>query len=151
MPLLRFTRGEGLYGYIVRWGTLSAFAHVGFKLDDGLVLDATPTYGVAIREAKDDETTEYFRVLAPRRHMDEAVTIALQQVGRPYDWSAIYGAVFRRDWCDDSSYFCAELVEFAFSKAHYPLVRDGHRYNRITPRDLLLSPRIRQVIPLDGK
>jgi uncharacterized protein YycO len=151
MPLLRFTRGEGLYGYIIRLGTFSDFSHVGFKLDDGLVLDATPTYGVSVREAKDDDTTQYYRILAPRKYMEAALSYAMLQVGRPYDWSAVWGTIIRRDWCDDCKFFCSELVESAFSQAHYPLVRDSKHFNRITPRDLLLSPRIRQVIPPNGQ
>jgi uncharacterized protein YycO len=151
MPLLRFSSGAGFYAALVRFSTWSPFSHVGFKLEDGLVLDATPNCGVSIRDAVDDDTTQYYRILAPKRHMDEAVRIALLQVGRPYDWSAIYGGLFRRDWCDDGMFFCSELIEFAFSRAHFPLIRDSKHFNRITPRDLLLSPRIRQVIPLDGK
>jgi len=149
MVLLRFSRGSGLAGWIVRTATWSSFSHVGFKLEDGFVLDATPEHGVAIRMAEDDETTQYFQILAPTKYINDAISYARLQLGKPYDWTAIYGMAIRRDWWDDRSYFCSELCEAAFSHAHYPLVRDSKKFDRITPRDLLLSTRIKQIIPPD--
>lgn len=147
MTLLRFTRGTGIGGYIVRLSTWSSFAHCGFKLDDGFVLDATPEHGVSLRKAEDDDTTIYFKILAPKEYIDGAVEYAHQQLGKPYDWTAIYGMAIRRDWWDESKYFCSELLEAAFAHIHYPLVRDSKKFDRITPRDLLLSTRIKQIIP----
>jgi uncharacterized protein YycO len=146
MTLLRFSRGSGLADWIVRASTFADYAHVGFKLNDGLVLDATPSNGVTFREAQDDGTTIYFQPLAPKAHIDRAVEWAKLQIGRPYDWSAIAGFVFRRDWhSDDSKWFCSELIEAAFSNAGWPLLRDSKHFDRITPRDLLLSTRIKSA------
>jgi uncharacterized protein YycO len=127
-------------------GTFCYYSHVGFKLEDGLVLDATPSYGVAFREAQDDETTIYFQPIAPKAHIEKAVSWAKEQIGRPYDWTAIRGFVLQRDWhSDDSKWFCSEMICAAFTNAGWPLVRDGHLFDRITPRDLLLSTRIKPV------
>jgi len=146
MTTIRFTRGTGFGGAVVRIATWSPFAHVGFKLDDGKVLDATPDFGVSIRDAIDDETTEYWKILAPRQHIADAVSYATRQVGKPYDWNAIYGLILRKDWHEDSKFFCSELVEAAFDFVHWPLVRDAGRLDRITPRDLLLSPRLAKIV-----
>ena len=145
MISLRFSRGTGVAGAIVRWATWSPFAHVGFKLDNGKVLDATPEYGVSVRDAEDDKTTQYWRILAPKQHISDAVEYARLQVGKPYDWTAIYGMAARRDWHRDDKFFCSEIVEAAFDHVHWPLVRDFGKLNRITPRDLLLSMRIMRV------
>jgi uncharacterized protein YycO len=145
MTLLRFTRGSGLGAAVVRIGTWSWCAHVGFKLESGIVLDATPECGVAFRDAKDDETTQYYRPLAPKAHVDAAVRWAMLQVGRPYDWTAIYGMFVRRDWHKDDKWFCSELICGAFGAAQWPLLQDQRLYDRISPRDLLLSPRIKRV------
>lgn len=148
MILLRFTRGDGVAGAIVRWATWSPFGHVGFKLTDtGQVLDATPEFGVSLRIAEDDEYTRYFKILAPARVLEGAIAWAKRQEGKPYDWTAIYGIAFRRDWHKDDKWFCSELISGAMDYVHWPLLRDGRAYDRITPRDLLLSPRILPVVP----
>jgi len=145
MTTIRFTRGTGLACWIVRTATWDWSSHVGFKLDDGTVLDATPDFGVSIRNAVDDETTEYWKILAPKQHIANAVTYAKGQVGKPYDWKAIIGMGLRRDWHDDSKWFCSELVEGAFDFVHWPLVRDADLLDRITPRDLRMSTRIQKI------
>lgn len=144
MTLLRFSRGVGLADALVRVGACSPYANVSFKLANGMVLDATPQRGVSFRDPKDDETTIYFQFLAPKAHIDRAVEWATLQVGRPYDWSALRGWMVRRDWhIDDSRWFGSELVEAAFSAAGWSLLRDAKRFDRITPRDLLLSTRLK--------
>lgn len=146
MILLRFSRGTGFAGAVVRAATWSWCSHVGFKLDNGLVLDATPEYGVTVRDAKDDDSTRYFRPLAPASHVARALQWAHGQVGKPYDWTAIFGMTFRRDWhTDKSGWFCSEFVCQAFEEAGWCLVRDSGQVDRITPRDLLLSTALRPV------
>jgi uncharacterized protein YycO len=149
MTLLRFTRGVGLAGAIVRFATWSQFSHVGFRLDDGRVLDACPGIGVSIHEQIDEESdhAEYFSIEAPKVIIAGAVEWAKTQVGKSYDWTAIYGMAFRRDWHDDRAWFCSELVTAAFDQQHWPLIRDSDQYDRITPRDTHMSTRIRKCDP----
>lgn len=150
MILLRFSGGSGISAAVVKYGTWSPFAHVGFKLPDGSVLDATPTYGVLNRMAKDDETTEYWRPVYHQAKVKKAVEWAFGQVGKPYDWSGIlgftwrFGAPAKRNWRSQNAWFCSELVCEAFDVAHIPLLQDSGCFNRITPRDLLLSTMIKK-------
>lgn len=147
MTLLRFSRGTGRAASVVRFGSFGDYAEVGFKLETGLVLDATSGFGVMIREAQDDDTTIYFEFLAPRPHIHKAVSWAQGQVGAPYDWSAIFGWCRGRPdwWINESRWFPSELVAAAFIEARWPLVREGQLFDRITPRDLLLSTRIKPI------
>jgi uncharacterized protein YycO len=147
MTLLRFSRGTGRAAAVSRFGSFSDHAQVGFKLDTGLVLDSTPEFGVLVRDAQDDDTTLYFDFLAPGPHIHKAVAWAHAQVGAPYDWSAIFGwCRGTRDWwVDGKQWFSAEFVAAAFIEARWPLVRDGQAFSRITPRDLLLSTRIKPI------
>lgn len=148
MLTLRFSRGNGLAGWVVRTFTWSPFAHCGFKLDNGMVLDATPELGVTLREARDDATTQYWRLVDPPPGVEErALKWAMDQRGLPYDWTAIEGFIMRRDWHKNDRFFCSELIEAAFDRAGWPLVRDSWLADRITPRDLLLSERITRVRP----
>lgn len=136
MIRLRFSRGTGPAGALVRAATWSWCAHVGFALDGGWVLDATPAAGVALRQAVDDASTRYFAVPEPSQRV---LTLALSQEGRPYDWRGALGIGLHRDWQDEGRWFCSELVAWAFAAAGNPLLRTDH-LDRITPRDLLLSP-----------
>lgn len=151
MITLRFSAGVGWEAQVVKWGTWSSFSHVGFKLPDGTVLDASPKYGVMRRRATDDLTTEYWEALYPQRQVQAAVDWALTQVGKSYDWSAIAGFVIRcgkpakRDWHDQRAWFCSELVEQAFNEAGIPLLQDSGEFNRITPRDLMLSTNLIRI------
>jgi uncharacterized protein YycO len=142
--LIRFSRGTGWEGTVVRWATWSWAAHVGFRLPDGRVLDATPQFGVSIRTAATDEgTARYFLPHAPHDLVRNAVAYAAQQVGKPYDWTAIIGVAMRGDWHKPDKWFCSELIEAAMYEAGCELLNDDNHVDRITPRDLLLSPRMR--------
>jgi uncharacterized protein YycO len=146
LALIRFSPGVGTAGAIVRYATWSWCAHVGFKITDGgHVLDAAPGTGVSIHNVVDDPGTQYYRVDCPDAVLAKALHWALGQIHKPYDWTAIYGMAVHRDWHDESRWFCSELIEGAFDAAGYPLVVDNGLVNRITPRDLLLSPRLIRV------
>lgn len=145
---MRFSSGSGLGGAIVRWASFSQFAHVGFHLTDGSVLDATPRYGVSIRFPTDNDTTEYWTIEAPQAVIDAAFAWGKTQIGKPYDWSGIAGFVWRRGvprvrcWRDDEAWWCSEYMVECFNAAGFPLLNNSGSYNRITPRDLLLSYRL---------
>jgi uncharacterized protein YycO len=147
MVILRFSRGSSLGSAIIRFATWSDFSHVGFKLENGLVLDATPEFGVTVRDARDDATTQYCRVTPPDPLSARVMQWAYSQIGRPYDWAAIVGFALRRDWHRNDKWFCAEFVAEAFHQVRYDLLRFDGLVDRITPRDLLLSDRLERVRP----
>lgn len=60
---------------------------------------------------------------------------AYSQVGKPYDVTALLGLLVHRDWQEDDSWFCSELVSTSFDKAGYPLFRQ-ESVNRVTPQHL---------------
>ncbi len=145
MIKIRFSRGDGLAGAVVRAVTWSDYAHVGFKLRNGLVLDATPQYGVSVREAKDDAHTRYFAVRGVASlQAAKVLEFAWSQEDQPYDWTGALGVGFHRDWRRSGRWDCAELVAAAMEHAGYPLIRQDH-LDRVTPESLLLSP---YLIPL---
>lgn len=138
---LVFTRGEGISGTVIRWGTWSAAAHVGGWLDDRTVLDATPALGVAQHVGIAGDVVGLFRVDCAPEVERCAVAWAGRQIGKPYDWSAIAGFFVRRDWHSTGEWFCMELWLAAFEYAGWPLIRLRH-LNRGSPRDGMLSPRL---------
>ncbi len=138
MIRLRFSAGTGPAALLVRTVTWSWCAHVGFSLNDGFVLDATPEHGVDIRKTVDDSTTLYFDVDVPH---EPIMAVAMTQIGKPYDFRGCLGIGLHRDWQDEGYWFCSELVTWVCLKAGFPILRVDH-VDRITPRDLLLSPHL---------
>ena len=141
---LVFTRGEGMTGAVIRAGTWSRAAHVGGLLDDGMVLDATPSLGVALHPGISGRVVGLLAVACTPEVERTAVAWAHRQVGKPYDWTAIAGFFTRRDWHDPGAWFCMELWLAAFEHAGWPLLHLRH-VNRGSPRDGMLSPRLREI------
>ena len=124
----------------IRFTTRSWASHVEFwDADTQTTLGARAKGGVAIRPCSGDKYTKVEQFTAPG--ILEAYKWALTQVGKPYDYSAITGIAFDRDWHDEKKWFCSELVTVAFEKAGLPILstRPSACVYRITPRDLLLS------------
>jgi len=135
MVTLQFSCSRSIAASAIRFGTWSWCSHVDLVLPDGSLLGAIPG-GVQIHRLEEPARVERFRVAAD----EGAVVAAMQsQLGRPYDWDGILGWTFRRDWQEEDSWFCSELVAWAFQQAGNPLLR-AECVHRITPRDLLLSP-----------
>lgn len=138
--VLEFSDRPSLPGGLVKLATGAPVSHVDFVLDDGSLLGATPSGGVGVRDWTPGRRIERYAVEAPADVLD----LALSQVGKPYDLTAALGLFFRRDWRACDSWICSELVAWAFREAGAPLLRAEH-LARVTPRDLLLSPRLRPL------
>ncbi|WP_417545689.1 hypothetical protein [Marinobacter sp.] len=140
MITLQFSTTKGIGSRVIRWATWSPFSHVDLVLGDGRLLGATARYGVTVRDPEPVSALARFQVAAPAEVLDALNS----QIGRPYDWPGIFGWGFRRNWQEQDSWFCSELIAWAFREAGCPLLRFDRSY-RITPRDLLLSP---MLIPI---
>lgn len=55
----------------------------------------------------------------------------VSQLGKPYDWTALFGIFFRRDWQEDDSWFCSEHTETFISL--FERKRFNADASRITP------------------
>ena len=137
MITLRFSSGTGIAALGVRALTWSWCAHVSIIIDKTTVIDATPEYGVAIRKIDDSiEKTQYFEV---DMDYDIVIAFAKTQLGKPYDYSGCFGILIHHDMHEMNHWFCSEFVDWVSKQTGTPLVRSDH-LDRITPRDLLLSP-----------
>src|ERR1700726_703863 len=140
MITLRFGTSKGIGSFLIRWRTWSDYSHVDFVLPDGTLLGAQGD-GVKIRPSDYGKfiKTEFFDIDIDEVTSQRILDFANSQIGKPYDWKAIIGFAFRRDWMETDSWFCSELIEAAFEKNGALLIRTEH-LNRIAPSDLLLSP-----------
>lgn len=141
---LRFVTEPGLTSWTIRTFSWSDWSHVDFVLSNGKFLGARLDGGVQIREH------DY---LTPSRFCYASVEVygstrrvlgwATAQVGKPYDWRAILGFGFRRDWHDPGHWFCSELVAEAFKLKDSAIV-DNRAY-RITPQMVYESVRVEKL------
>lgn len=122
----------------IRYGTHSDWSHAGFwDSDRKATLSAMIKGGVTYRPL-------------PKKHLfltgngvELAYSWARTQLGKPYDWGAITGILLNHDWRKEGSWFCSELVAAAFERADYPLFDPMMDVQRITPRDLEMTPHLK--------
>lgn len=159
----------------IRHITWSQYSHVEFVLDEewqeamhqsatvllkalldsqtlsNLTIGARHKDGVQIRPSDYEPypLDDRFLVEVTPEQKQTLMKFVLDQVGKPYDTTAILGILAHRDWRRQDSWFCSELVAAAFEAADAPLLYVTPHVNRITPRDTSLSikliPKQKQV------
>jgi uncharacterized protein YycO len=138
MPIrVQIVTARGLVDAAIRFSTRSWASHAEFT--DGTHTFGARRDGVKHRLSASDHYTRLEQFTADG--VEEAYNWAINQAGKPYDFSAIFGIALNRDWHDESKWFCSELVAVAFEKVGHPLLstRPSAQSYRLTPRDLLLS------------
>ena len=137
---IHFAKSNTIGGWAIRFFTWSEWNHVAIEIDD-IVYDATLDGGVTSNTISHFKNrwgrTEVFEIDLP--DVDQTRDFLLQQIGKSYDISAIFGFMFRRDWDSQDRWFCSELVFIALSKGGVNFSQWLlKKSNRITPRDLKL-------------
>ena len=137
MIRLVFTRHRNLASLGLRTFLWSAWSHVAF-VDGDVIIEAAPFHGVRERPLKDllESVSHYEFVDVPCKNPDAVIAAARSQIGKPYDWTGVFGIAFRRKWQRGSKWFCSELIAGAFEMAGEPLFRVS--VFRITPRDVYI-------------
>jgi hypothetical protein len=115
---------------------------VNSKLDgDENLLGARMKKGVALRPLNYQKFKRVERVKLPATR-DQYLAFGdflHNQIGKPYDDTAILGFAFDRDWRDANHWMCSELMAAALEHCGffpYPLNSPA---NRVTPTDLMLA------------
>lgn len=144
MITIQFSSTNQLGSKAISFLTWSWASHVDFVLPDGKLFGSLAIKnggGPQIHEVRTNYSRiERYVVDAP----DDVLKFAMEQAGKPYDWQGILGILARkRNWEDDDSWFCSELVAYSFMKAGVPLLNEIPY--RITPRDLLISPLLKRI------
>lgn len=104
-------------------------------LEDNTVVDTTFLSGVRIQTL--DTFSEHYKDRVVREIVLPNELAAKQflydQIGKPYDWTALLGIIVRNvKWADDDSWFCSELVEGAIKAGG--LDRFVEKLSRIIPQ-----------------
>ena len=130
---LVFGRSHSPISWAIRFFTWSPWSHVAVAYD-GRVIESQAPRGVqsgtemAMRARYSETATVEFHHPDP----DALIAAMRSQLGKPYDYGAIVGFIFRRDWASPKRWFCSELVAWAFSATGRPLFR-SNEMDRVTP------------------
>lgn len=132
-----FTRRRSVGSLLLRTFLWSGWSHCAI-ISGASAIEAAAFGGVRVRslDALLGEASRSEIVEIPAADPDAVIVAALSQVGKPYDVPGVLGIGFRRRWQDADSWFCSELVAWAFEAAGAPLFRVEAW--RITPRDVYL-------------
>ena len=148
---LLFSSSNTIASRLIRAATWSRWSHVGIVHADASVVESVPRYGVGQAPKVDAicGADQYALGDIPCRDPDAIIEAALSQVGKPYDYSALLGLTFHRDWQEDDRWFCSELIAWAFAQAGEPLFR-AEALHRITPQHLWMLPPRREDAVVEG-
>lgn len=141
MKLLFTTKKRSPVSALIRFFTWSKYSHVDVIMsDENLVIGAYPGTGVTIagRHQRVAESKRWAIMDlgdVPIEYVEEHLK---SQIDKKYDWGGVLGFLSRRNWDKDDRWFCSELVVWACEQVGYRLFAE--RSNRITPRDLYISP-----------
>lgn len=152
MPTTRllFSTTDHLFSAGIRLCTWSEWSHVGL-VDGDTVIEATALHGVVRSPlpAAIGRAARWEFVDLPCTDPDAILSAAASQIGKPYDFGAVVGIGFRRNWQQDDRWFCSELVAWSFDRAGEPLFRAG-ALHRVTQQHLwMLAPNA--LIPAGGQ
>lgn len=114
-----YGRSDRLAGWLIRsFDTTAAnrWSHCGAIVDtdkSSFIVEARAGLGV-VSSGIDDFVARYSDVAIVCYDVPSAERgneWVLKQLGKPYDYLAVLGALFRASWQEDDSWQCAELVE----------------------------------------
>lgn len=137
---LMFSTTNLPFSWLIRTATWSTWSHVAL-VDGDSVIEAAAGYGV--RELPLSEATarnsHYEMVDLPARNPEAIIAAARSQLGKPYDWTAIWALGLRRDWQENDAWFCSELVAWAAAAAGEDWFRCS-ALRRVVPQHLWMLP-----------
>lgn len=131
---------------LIRAVTWSKYSHVALVLEDGTAIEATyPKVRRVSLETILAAHSKYVIVDIPTDCDKEIEEAAINQIGKPYDITALLGILVHRQWTDTDKWFCSELVAWCFAQGGHSLFREED-IHRITPQNLwmLTYPIIRK-------
>jgi hypothetical protein len=122
---LQFVLGNGLSSQAIAWFSSGTFSHVDAVLPDGTLLGARSDGcggqqpGVRIRPPAYETWKRRVVMSYPVPPAAEAKLYKFlkEQLGKPYDKTAIWGFAAGRDWRDPKDWFCSELQAAAMEAA----------------------------------
>lgn len=136
-----FSRSVSVFSYGVRFMTWSSFSHCGILTKENTIVESAFTLGGVVETSFTSfiERVKYYEIVElDCVDADAIIAAARSQIGKPYDWTGLIGiAVRKRNWQEDDSWFCSELIAWAFDQGGTPLFNTDD-IHRITPQNLYM-------------
>jgi hypothetical protein len=115
--VLQFVGSDDLGSAIIEYKGGGPYSHVDLVIDDGHLLGARSDEiggapaGVQIRPADYEQWAHIARITIDANEFQAAAfwAFAKEQIGKPYDETAIAAFIFGRNWRNPDSWFCSEL------------------------------------------
>lgn len=130
-----FCSNYNIGSLLIRLFTFSKWSHVGIVLDDNTVIDATGGKGVSVHSMHEFiskyRSIEEVSISIPDPIAAKAFLV--DQIGKPYDFTALFGLVLQRDWQEPDSWFCSELLEASLVAGGRKRFKDS--VSRIVPKE----------------
>lgn len=139
--ILQFSTTKDFGSWAIRQFTWSDWSHVDIVMPDGYLLGARQDGGVKKRQPGYGKFSKVQHMIA-KGAPESVYEYALSQWGKPYDWTSILNFGMHRDWRENDSWFCSELVMWSFEQAKWPLLNPEIPASRWTPRDVYVSPKL---------
>jgi uncharacterized protein YycO len=135
MKLIYTSKKHSLSSFFIRLFTFSKYSHCAIDLGDDMIIDTVLTTGVRTSTVAEFAAMYPDQVVIDIKVPDDinAYQFALEQVGKPYDWSAIISLAAQRDWQEPDKWFCSELVEAILAAGGLQRFRD--EVYKITPQE----------------
>jgi hypothetical protein len=156
MITLQFVQSSGLGSSAIQLFEHGWCSHVDCLMPDGTLLGSQSGIiggkpaGVQIRPLNYEPLTRWERVTLPLNDKQTAAFYAFlkDQIGKPYDETAIVAFAVDRNWREQDSWFCSELMAAALEASGWFTRALSNDFNKITPSDLLLLTSPWSVTPL---
>jgi hypothetical protein len=144
---LQFIQGENVFDKAIMAYSHGWATHVDAVMPDERLLGSQSHViggipeGVQIRPPKYEPFAKIIRVTLPASPQQEKVfwNFLNAQLGKPYDYAAIFGMAFGRDWHRDGSWFCSELAGVGLENCGVFPNGLAETTSTLTPPGLLLA------------
>lgn len=135
--MILFTDTNLIGSFIIRKFTRSNWSHVAIE-HNGMVIESVTHGGVRMIPLAEFERKypRLFKMHLPTTANAKIFDKIKTQIGKKYDWTAIFAFGFNRDWQENDSWFCSELIMNGILEAGYTVLNPSVEVSRITPEDL---------------
>lgn len=149
MKLLFSTNRWNFFSWAIRVFSWSDYSHVEVAIGPDQLLGADFWDGVNIKKVKERIHSDKLLLCEfdiPEEYQQDFIDALKAELGKKYDVPGIFGHMFKTEWERTNKWFCSELPVAKAWEIGYPILnimRGGS--NRVTPRDLLLSNRLKVI------
>ena len=117
-----FCKSDKIFARLINWRTYGDWSHVTVRIIDTedhnfpSILEASFFGGVrmtTLNKLKAHNSRIISKKVKINKTASELFLVGISQLGKPYDYKAIFGAFFRRsEWVKKGAWYCSELASW---------------------------------------